>query len=236
MNTETPILQIRIHKLGGSVSSFVQNDFEISRQILGAFDPMNVFTQARIILGDRDSHTVIPASQITRIDLEIDPDSPLTFVTDLVEGVELMPEEFETLVHNLAIDDQWKSLGEMDAFVVTFLNLEMADGRSVLMTMEVDSVSPQGLCELRDFLLSRPALCFRASSGGVSVLNLANLSSLTIFPGAHPSSDQAWHVARSEDRQPANPRDRFVADEDAATDTCPPLPSKPSSKLRIKRL
>lgn len=234
MNTETPNLQIRVYKLDGSISSFVQNDFEISRHILSGFDPMNIFTRPRIVLGDRNSHTVIAVPQITRIDFETNPDSPLSFVTDLVEGVELTPEEFETLIHNLALDDQWESLGEMEAFVVTFLNLEMTDGRRVLLTMEVDSVSPQGLCELRDFLLSRPGLCFRASSGGVSVLNLANLSCLTIFPGADQPSDDTWQARRSEERRPTIPEDRLVAK--VATGPCPSSPSKPSGTLRIKRL
>ncbi len=233
MKTETPNLQIRVHKRDGSVSSFIQHDFEISRHILSGFDPMDVFMRSRIILGDRNSHTVIPVPQITRIDLEINPDSPLSFVTDLVEGVELMPEEFQTLVQNVAFDDQWKSLGEMEAFVVTFLNLEMADGRNVLVTMEVDSVSPQGLCEWRDFLLSRPGLCFRASSGGVSVLNMANLCCLTIFPGAQQPSDDTWQARRSGERQPENPEESLIGEVTAGS--CPTSLGKPSRTLRIKR-
>jgi hypothetical protein len=234
MNTETPNLQIRVHKLDRSISSFVQNDFEISRRILGGFDPMNIFTRPRIILGDKDSQTVIPVSQITRIDLEMNQDSPLSFVTDLVQAVELMPAEFEALVQNLA-HDHWNHLGEMDAVVVTFLDLEMADGRNVLLTMEVDSVSPQGLSELRDFLLSRPGLCFRAGSGGVSVLNLANLSCLTIFPGAHQPADDVWHVQRCGDKQPVNRDDNFIPE--IASGPCPPPASSvPSRGLRIKRV
>lgn len=233
MNTQTPNLQIRVHKLDHSISLFVQNDVEMARDILRGFDPMSIFTRPRIILGDRDSHTVIPVPQITRIDLEMNQDSPLSFLTDLVEGVELMPAEFETLVQNLA-HDQWNHLGEMDAFVVTFLNLEMADGRNVLLTMEVDSASPQGLCELRDFLLSRSGLCFRASSGGVAVLNLANLSCLTIFPGAHQPPDDVWHARRCEKRS-ANPNDNLVAEIESGPCRAPSL-SGPSRGLRIKRL
>lgn len=234
MNIETPNLQIRVHKLDHSISSFVQDDLETARQILGELDPMSIFTRTRIILGDRNSHTVIPVPQITRIDLDINQDSPLSFLTDLIEGVELMPAEFETLVQNLA-HDQWEHLGEMDEFVVTFLNLEMADGRHVLLTMEVDSASPQGLGELRDFLLSRSGLCFRASSGGVAVLNLANLSCLTIFPGAHQPPDDVWHARRCGEKHPANPDDNLV--EEMASGPYPaPSSSGPSRGLRIKRL
>lgn len=235
MNKETPNLLIRVHKLDGSISSFVQDDLEQSRQILGGFGSTNVFTKSRIILGDRNSHTVIPVAQITRIDLEINPDSPLSFLADLVEGVELMPVEFETLIQNLAMDDRWENLGKMDAFVITFLNLEMADGRNVLVTMEVDSVSPQGLCELRDFLLSRPGLCFRASGGGVSILNLANLSSLTIFPGADQPQDDVWCLRRCGEKQPAIPEDNPIA-EIASSPRPHPFSSGVSKGLRIKRL
>lgn len=235
MDTETPNLQIRVHKLDGSVSSFVQDELDSSRQILGGFDPAELFARPRIILGDRNSHTVIPVAQITQIDLEINPDSPLSFDVDVVEGVELLPSEFETLVQNLAIHDQWKHLGEMDAFVVTFLNLEMADGRNVLLTMEVDSVSPQGLCELRDFLLSRPGLCFRTSGGDVAILNLANLSCLTIFPGTQEPAAGVWHARRSDEGRPVNAGENLMAD--IASGPRPASPStEPARSLRIKRL
>lgn len=229
-----PHLQIRVHRLDGSISSFVQDDLEKSRRILDGFDPMNIFTRTRIVLGDRNSHTVIPVAQITRIDLEVDPNSPLNFVSDLVEGVELMQEEFEALAENLTHDNQWKHLGELDAFVVTFLSLEMADGHNVLLTMEVDAVSPQGLCELRDFLLSRPSLCFRTSSGGVGVLNLANLCSLTIFPGTDEPPADVWRVRRSDETQPTNPGDRLIADIASAPSPVSSLPG-PSRGLRLKR-
>lgn len=187
------------------------------------------------MLGDRNSHTVIPAAQITRIDLEINEDSNLVFPADLVEAVELMPAEFETLVRNLKLQDQWKHLGELDAFVVTFLNAEMADGRSVLLTMEVDSESPQGLCELRDFLLSRSGLCFRASGGGIGLLNLANLSCLTIFPGAHPIPSDTWHARRIDEQRPAAPEDNLIAKAPPAPHLTPSS-SGPPNILRIKRL
>lgn len=236
MDSDTANLEIRIHRVDGTTSSFAQDELELSGKILEGLDPEKIFARPRIILGDRSSHTVIPVNQITRVDLDINPNCPLTFPVDLVEAVELMPREFETLVENLAAHDQWNNLGELDGFVVTFLNLEMGDGLSVLLTMEVDSVSPQGLCELRDFLLSRPALCFRASGGGVAILNLGNLACLTIFPGAsHPEAD-TWQVRRSDERQPANPDDRLIAE--IATGPCPPSPRKPmpTPALRIKRL
>ncbi|HTV39829.1 MAG TPA: hypothetical protein VMF08_04595 [Candidatus Sulfotelmatobacter sp.] len=235
MNTETPNLEIRIHKLDGSVSSFAQDDFDASKQILDGFNPMDVFSRPRVELGDRNTHTVIPVSQITRIDLDINEDSRLVFPSDLVEAVELMPEEFETLVRNLKLQDQWKHLGELDAFVVTFLNAEMADGRGVLLTMEVDSESPQGLCELRDFLLSRSSLCFRASGGGIGLLNLANLSCLTIFPGAHPLPSDAWHARRFDERWLATPEDDSITDVASGPRPAPESSGAPRV-LRIKRL
>jgi hypothetical protein len=231
MNTESPLLQIRVHKLDGSVSTFVQDDLETSRQILDAFDPATVFARPKIILEDECSQTVIPIGQITRIDFEVETDSPLSFMTDSIEGVELMPPEFDALIQNLAVHDQWKHLGELDTFVVTFLRLEMADSRNILLTMEVDSLSPQGICELRDFLLSRPSLCFRASSGGVSVLNLSNLCSLTISPGTHEQTEGVWRV--HEANGGPTPAFNETATDD---DLCPASTAKSPGRLRIKRL
>lgn len=234
MNTETPNLEIRIHKLNHSITSFAQDDLALAKQILDDFNPLAVFNEPKLFLGNRNSHTVIPVSQIIRMDLEIQPEAPLIFPADLVEAVELTPGEFDTLIQNLAVNDQWNHLGELDAFVVTFLNFEMADGRTVLLTMEVDAESPQGLCELRDYLLNRSGLCFRSSSGGVSVLNLANLACLTFFPGTYPPPSDVWNVRRSDQKGQANPEDSLIAEIASGPGPC--SQPKPGRTLRIKRL
>ena len=204
MNQAIPDLQIRVHKLDGSVSTFVQDDAEITKQILDGFDPMQVFSRQNIVLADSHAHTSFPVSQITRIDLESE-ESHLIFESGLVEAVELTRDKFDALIQNLAVRDQWTHLGEEDAFVVTFLNVEMADGQCVLLTMEVDAESPQGLSELKDYLLNRSGLCFRMRNGGVAVLNLANLTRLTFFPGTAQPSPDAWHVRFLDAPLPADP-------------------------------
>src|SRR5580698_7796935 len=151
MNISVCSLQIHIHKIDGSVSTFVKEDMGKSKQILNEFQPSEIFKRQKIVLADRNSHSTFPVSQITRIDLESEEHSHLLLHTGLVEAVELSRAEFEALIQNAAIRDQWKNLGEQDAFVVAFLNTEMADGQNVLLTMEVDAESPQGLSELRDY-------------------------------------------------------------------------------------
>ena len=207
MNESISNLHVRVHKLDRSISTFVQEDFGKSKQILEDFRPMDLFNEQKIVLADRNSHTTIPVCQITRVDLDSGQHSHLLFPTGLVEAVELSKIEFETLIQNVTIRDQWKHLGEQDAFVVTFLNIEMADGQSVLLTMEVDAKSPQGLSELRDYLLSRSGLCFRMRSGGVAVLNLANLARLTFFPGTLQPPAEAWNVRLLETEQSTKPAD-----------------------------
>jgi len=227
MNHSIPNLQIRVRKLDGSVSTFVQDDIQVAKQILDAFDPMQIFNRQNLVLADSHSHTSFPVSQITRVDLDSEQHSHLTFENGLVEAVELTKDEFEALIQNLTIRDQWEHLGVQDSFVVTFLNVEMADGQCVLLTMEVDAESPQGLSELRDFLLNRPGLCFRMKSGGVAVLNLANLSRLTFFPGTVQPPADAWPVRLLEVRQPMNPADNPVV----LVDSNPSLPSRNKPSL-----
>jgi hypothetical protein len=205
MNHSIPNLEIRVHKLDGTVSTFVQHDVEIAKQIMDAFEPTQIFNRQNLVLADNSCHTSFPVTQVTRIDLDSEQHSHLIFESGLVEAVELTRDEFDTLIRNITIRDQWKHLGEEDAFVVTFLNVEMADGQCVLLTMEVDAESPQGLSELRDFLLSRCGLCFRMRSGGVSVLNLANLARLTFFPGTVQPPADAWNVRLLEPMQPVDP-------------------------------
>lgn len=221
MNHVIPNLKIHVHKLDGSVSTFVQDDVEIAKQILDSFEPMQIFNQQTLVLADSCSHSSFPVSQITRIDLDCAQHSHLIFKSGLVEAVELTKDEFESLIQNLTIRDQWEHLGVQDSFVVTFLNVGMADGQCVLLTMEVNAESPQGLNELRDFLLSRPALCFRMKSGGVAVLNLANLSRLTFFPGTVQPPADAWPVRLLEARR-LNPAENPVG----LVDSHPSLPSR----------
>lgn len=235
MSQAKPDLQIRIHKLDCTVSTFVQDDMETAKTILEDFDPQAFFSRPKLVLADRNSHTAIPVSQITRIDFDSDDDEcALLFPGGIVEAVELGREEFETLLANLAANDQWQHLGEMDAYVVTFLNAQMADGQGVLLTMEVDAESPQGISELRDYLLNRPGLCFRAKNGGVAVLNTANLSSLTFFPGTLQPPADAWPV-RHVDTPPTDAqRDRLpVAATPELAASCA---TRPAKKLTIKRL
>jgi hypothetical protein len=212
MNHSIPDLQIRIHKLDGSISTFVQNNAEKSKKILDEFQPMEIFDRQKIVLADSHSHTTFPVSQITRIDFDSEQDSHLIFEGGMVEAVELSKAEFEALIQNVTIRDEWKNLGEQDAFVVAFLNVEMADGKCVLLTMEVVAESPQGLSELRDYLLNRSGLCFRMRSGGVSVLNFANLTRLTFFPGTLQPPPDAWDVQLVDDvDQAPNPPDNVIA-------------------------
>lgn len=211
MNHTIQNLQISLHKLDGSVSAFVQDDLEISKRILDEFQPMQIFCQSKIVLADRDSHTAFPVSQLTRIDFECAEQAHLILEKGVVEAVELSRTEFETLIQNLTLRDQWNHLGELDASVVTFLNVEMADGNCVLLTMEVDAESPQGLGELRDYLMNRPALCFRMRSGGVAVLNLANLTRMTFFPGTVQPSPDAWHVRLLDAKERTSSPDNAVA-------------------------
>jgi hypothetical protein len=210
MNHTIPFLQIRVHKLDGTASTFVQDDLSQTKQLLDEFQPAEIFNRQRLALGDCNSLTSIPSAQITRIDLDSEEHSHLIFPSGLVEAVELTKNEFEMLLHNVTHDDQWKHLGELDAVVVAFLNIEMADGQCVLLTMEVDAESPQGLGELRDYLLGRPVLCFRMRSGGVGVLNLANLVQLTFFPGMLQPSPDAWHVRLVEASEPAEISDDIL--------------------------
>lgn len=205
MNHTMPLLQIRIHRVDRSVSTFLQDDFGIAKQILDTFEPMQIFSRPYLVLADSGSYTSFPVSQITRIDLDSEEDSDLIIDGGWVEAVELNRDEFEALIQNLALRDQWKHLGELDAFVVTFLDVEMTDGQRVLLTMEVEAESPQGLDELRDFLLSRPGLCFRTSSGGVALLNLAHLARLTFFPGAPQPLADAWNVRLLDPVLPGDP-------------------------------
>jgi hypothetical protein len=202
MMHSSPNLQIRIHLVDGSVTAFSQDDAGQILQLQDGFQPAQIFNQEHIVVADQNSHTCFPVPKITRIDFDSEPPARLVFPGSLVQAVELTEVEFEALTGNPIMREQWTHLGARDESVVMFMDAQMADGRAVLLTMEVNLEPSTGLPNLNAPLVSGSGLCFRMRNGGVAALNLSNLTRLTWFPGPHKPSAGAWparfgHTARS---------------------------------------
>ncbi|HLX68089.1 MAG TPA: hypothetical protein VKV04_00540 [Verrucomicrobiae bacterium] len=222
-------LQIRVHQLDGSLTTFTQSDSGRIKQLLDGFQPAQIFRREKIVLADRNSHTTFSAAQVTRIDLDPGEQALLVFPTGLVEAVELTSVEFEALIRNPVMREQWTLPGARDESVVAFLDVQMADGRSVLLTSEVNWEPSAGLPDLNTSCLSGSGLCFRMRTGGIAALNLANLTRLTLYPGPLEMPADAWHARFLHTTLPARP----AVAGDAGTSVPgnpPPIPFFPQTK------
>lgn len=192
MNRPITNLQIRIHEVTGSVTSFIQSDPDMVKQLVDGFQPTLIFNQERLVVADTHSHTAFPMPKVTRVDLNSDSNSQLVFPTDLIDAYELTRPQFQALIRNPVMSEQWHNLNPHDKSVVVFLEVIMVGDESILLTMDMNTDATPGFNEMREYLLSRSALCFRMQNGGVAVLNLVNLTRLTLFPGSLDMPANAW--------------------------------------------
>jgi hypothetical protein len=193
MNHNIPNLQVHIHKVDGSTTTFVQTDAGEVRKLLDGFQPTQIFNRDRIYFTDKNSITSLPVSKITRIDLEAEQHSRLLFPVGMVDAVELTGVEFETLIRSPVMRQQWDQISTLDASLVTFLDVEMADGQCLFLTVEMQVELQSELWKSKGFPLSGSGFCFRMRTGGVAVLNLAHLTRLTFFPKPLHTPADNWH-------------------------------------------
>jgi hypothetical protein len=202
MNHNIPNLQVQIHKLDGSTTTFLQNDAGQIKKLLDEFQPAQIFDRDKITFTDKRFITSLPVSKITRIDLESEQHSHLLFSVGVVDAVELTGMEFETLIRNPVMREQWKQISTLDASLVTFLDVEMADGQCVFLTMEMPVERHSGLWEMKGYPFNGSGLCFRMRNGGVAVVNLDHLTRLTFFPKPLHKLADTWHAQHFHSQPP----------------------------------
>jgi hypothetical protein len=195
-------LQIRIHKVDGSTTTILQNDPGEVKKLLEGFQPTQIFNRDRISFTDKNSITSLPVSKITQIDLEAEQHSHLLFPVGMVDAVELTGEEFQTLIRSPVMREQWDQISTLNASLVTFLDVEMADGQCLFLTVEMQAELQSELWKTMGFPLNGSGFCFRMRTGGVAVLNLAHLTRLTFFPKPLHTLADNWHAQKSHSQQP----------------------------------
>ena len=89
MNRTLQNLQLRIHKVDGATTTFIQQDVCEIQRILDHFRPDEIFDQNRFVVADGDSMTSLPVSKITRIDLATEEPTHLIFPVGIMDAVEL---------------------------------------------------------------------------------------------------------------------------------------------------
>jgi len=204
MNHKISNLQIHIYKVDGTTTIFVQNDAAEIKKMLDEFRPAQIFNQDRFVVADGNSITSLPVCKITRIDLVSEQSPHLFFPVGIVDAVELTGTEFQALVRNQVMREQWKQISAPDASLVAFMDVEMADGQCLFLTTEIQAEMQSEVWKRRGFPLDGSGLCFRMRTGGVAVLNLASLTRLTFFPMPPHALAEAWHARQFYSQHPAD--------------------------------
>src|SRR2546426_10878425 len=187
-------LTIRFHLTDGSVHSFVQPGDAAARKIWEAVDPARLFARPRIVIGSEHSKAVFVSAEIIRVDFLHDSFQCWTFPAGYSDIVELSEEEFRK---HARLDqpelmpkrDQPTPAGDL---LVSFTKLQMRGGRPLFVMVEIPVKLPVENQSFMQFMLSKGAVHMRLRSGGIGVLNLANLAAYTVYPGVAQIPGDAW--------------------------------------------
>lgn len=194
-------LQIRIDTIDGSTRVFVHNDPELAQRTLAGLHPATIFARERITITDEDSEITLAPPLITRIDLATSELSVWDFPFVLGALLEVTEAEFSEGIQNLKDGEALRSPGG----IPVFLDLEMVNGQRVFLWMQIVAGLPAARLERIYSLFKERRLIFGLRTGGIGILNLANLVRFVV----HPEPARTAPRASARDARPLRDRDRI---------------------------
>lgn len=207
MSNATETIEIHVHGIDGSIKKFTQRDGSLLQQTLDWFQPNHVFTQQRIEIPGEHSLTTFIASQVTRIDLVTGPHSLWNPAPGPVEAVELSEPAFRALSQGQQLHVVEKPSPPPDNTAMVLFDVALAGGKHVFLALETAvSQTPQNM-ESFSTLLTSTSFSFLTRTGGVAVLNVANLMWFTVYPDpAQVSMDVRAAVLQKNATEPGSPQ------------------------------
>lgn len=187
-------LTIRFHLADGTVHSFAQADTTAAENIWQNVEPARLFARPRFVIGSEHSKSVFVSTEIVRIDF-IHPEFQCwEFPPGYADIVELSEEEFRKharldQTELMAKRDQPTPAGDL---LVSFSKLRMRGGLVIFWMVEFQAKLPAESQSFLQFMLSKTAAQMRLRSGGIGVVNLANLVSYTVYPGVAQIPADSW--------------------------------------------
>lgn len=189
-----PAMIVRIHLENGSVQSFVQADEATARKTWEAIDPVRLFTQARVVIAGDYSKSVFVGSAMVRIDFVQHFCPCWEFPEGYLDVVELSEADFRKNAHLdepklMAKRDHRTPVGDL---LVSFIKLEFRNAAPLYLMAELSVKLPAENQSFMRFLLSKTGFHMRLRGGGVGVVNLAQLTGYTAYPGVPQIPSDAW--------------------------------------------
>ena len=187
-------IQIRVHLVDGVVESFAQFDHAKAEAIWRNVDLARLFTQQRIVIAGTFSKSVFVCSEVVRIDFVQQKFGCWQFSEGYSDVVELSEQDFIKHVHLdrpelMSKRDKPTPVGDP---LVSFLKLYFRESPPIFLMVEFPVKLQAENQSFMRFLLSKTAFHMRLREGGVAVVNLANLTGYTVYPGVAQIPGDAW--------------------------------------------
>lgn len=184
-NSKSSAHHIRVQLSDGSMESFTQSDEMKAKAIWDNLDPARLFGQKRLIIAGTHSKSVFVTAEIVRIDFPEPSEWRWSFPEGFFDVVELSEAQFRKRAHldepelRPRREDRTAAGGPL----VSFLKLTFRSGPPIFLMVELSVKLPVENHSFVRFLLSKTVFCVRRSDGGLSIVNLAELTTYTAFPG-----------------------------------------------------
>lgn len=192
MNNTTESVQIRVHGVDGSIQTFTQRTDSLIRQTLDWLRPTFIFKQQRIEIPGEHSLTTFIATQVTRIDIVTEPRSSWNLPSELVQAVELSETAFRALAKSPEPPEVQKASPPLENTALVLIDIALTGGHHVFLAQETAVSQPSQTIESLSAFLATTSFAFLMRTGGVAVLNVANLVCFTVYPDLGQVSAEAW--------------------------------------------
>ncbi|MBC8137469.1 MAG: hypothetical protein H8F28_16430 [Fibrella sp.] len=200
MNNIPDLLNIRLHLVTGEVASFLAEDASAAQVVLDAVRRGKAFSAQSLVIADGIHVNAFPGSSLIRLDLFSNPlpadiEGHDVGSEEPSHATEITQEEWlsETAAMRETYTDRHSMMKGEGGRIAVYGRITLMDGSHVY--LHFDLTTPN-VSEQRRFLhnlYSMPALAFRNSEGGISVLNTAHVIRSTFYPGAEPPLG-AWYL------------------------------------------
>jgi hypothetical protein len=184
--------------VNGEKIEFTAADTEAAHHIVSQITSGRIFARPNLLIASKRSLIISRTANVVRFDLEGDGLDDLLSLDGLGEDVnraEVAREEWEDRALRSEISDQTRGdiVRTPGKRVTTFGQLAMLTGNSVFLRYDLSAPT---ILDQRRFLnefFNNTVFSFRNQTGGIGLVNPANIVSTTYYPGGEPPID-AWSV------------------------------------------
>ncbi len=184
--------------VNGEEIRFTAADAGVAQHIVAQITSGRLFARPNLIIASKRSLIISRTANVVRLDLNGDGLDGLLLLDGLgaeVTRAEVTREEWEERALRSEISDQTSNdlLRPAGKPVTAFGQLAMFTGNSVFVRYDLRAL--KGLDQRRfvNEFFNNSVFSFRNQTGGVGLVNPANIVSATYYPGAEPPTD-AWSV------------------------------------------